>query len=338
APAAPGAPATPPVPAARHDGRVIPDLPLPLELLRITDSDLRWTIGELRSGGVTLRDTAAHAEIRDGHGRLDPFTTSLPGGRLSLRVAADVTTTPPSLQVAAQSEGIDLPPLLAALHTPGGTAGRVELDLDLRGQGRDLRAVAATATGHLGLALTHGQVESGSGSLLGQALGDLRRAVPQLGALAEGRVTVACAATRWRAEAGIARAEALLLDGSLGKVGGGGQVNLRDETLALRLQLDLRLPIPGVSQLRIRAPLPVGGTLANPRPDYGPAVTRGALGTAEGLIQIPGNLAGDILGALGGNGAALTNGLPDCGPALAAARGGRAGPVPEPAAGPPAAA
>ncbi|MFC7473937.1 AsmA family protein [Dankookia sp. GCM10030260] len=332
---APAVPAAPPAPPARRDGRVIPEVPLPLELLRVTDSDLRWTIGELRSGGVTLRDTTAHLAIADGRGRLDPFTTTLPGGHLSLRAAADVTTTPPSLQVAAQSEGIDLATLLAALHAPGGTAGRLEFDLDLRGQGRDLRAVAATATGHAGLALTDGQVDSGSGSLLGRALGDLRQAVPQLGALAEGRVTLACAATRWRAEAGIARAETLLLDGSLGKVGGGGQANLRDETLALRLQLDLRLPIPGVSQLRIRAPLAVGGSFANPRPDYGPALTRGAIGTVEGLAQLPGGVAGEILGALGGNGGTPSGGLPDCGAALAVARGGRAGPVP--AAGPSAA-
>ncbi|MFZ4410663.1 MAG: AsmA-like C-terminal region-containing protein, partial [Paracraurococcus sp.] len=241
---------------------------------------------------------------------------------------ADVTTTPPGVQLAVQSDGIDLPPLLAALRAPGGTTGRAEIDLDLRGQGRDLRALAATATGHLGLVLTNGQVDSGSGSVLGRALGDLRQAVPQLGALAQGRVTLACAAMRWRAENGIARSESFLLDGSLGRVGGGGSINLRDETLALRLQLDLRLPIPGVNQLRIRAPLPVGGTFASPRPDYGPAVTRGALGTAEGLLQTPGNIAGELLGALGGRDAAPTGGLPECGPALAAARGGRAGPVP----------
>ena len=92
-----------------------------------------------------------------------------------------------------------------------------------------------------------------------------------------------------------------------------------------------------MNQLRIRAPLPVGGTFANPRPDYGPAVTRGALGTVEGLAQTPGNLAGEILGALGGNGGAPAGGLPDCGAVLAVARGGRAGPVPAPATGPPAA-
>ena len=202
-PAAPAATQAGPAPAPpARDGRVIPDLPLPLELLRVTDSELHWTIGALQTGGVTLHDTTLQAEIRDGKGRLDPFTTTLPGGRLSIRAAADVTTTPPSVQLAAQSDGIDLPTLLAALHAPGGTAGRVELDLDLRGQGRDLRAVAATATGHLGAALTNGQVESGSGSLLGRALGDLRHSMPQLGGLGEGRIAVACAATRWRAEGG----------------------------------------------------------------------------------------------------------------------------------------
>jgi AsmA protein len=159
--------------------------------------------------------------------------------------------------------------------------------------------------------------------------------LPQLGALGEGRVTLACAATRWRAENGIARTEALLLDGSLGKIGGGGTANLRDETLAMRLQLDLRLPIPGASQFRIRAPLPVGGTFANPRPDYGPAVTRGAAGAvAVGLIRDKSGIAGELLGALGGAapGGGNEASLPDCGPALAAARGGRAGPVPASAA------
>ncbi|TCZ65391.1 AsmA family protein [Roseicella aquatilis] len=334
----PPAPATPgaATPAPPRDGRVIPATPLPLDALRLLDADLRWSIAALRTGGVTLRDTEAHAVIAGGKGRLDPLVTSLPGGRLTLRAAADATLSPPALQLAARSDGIELAPLLAALHAPGGTSGRAELDLDLRGQGRDLRAVAATATGHLGWALTNGQVESGSGSLLGRALGDLGKEIPQLGAAAQGRIAIACGATRWRAENGIATAEALLLDGSLGRIGGGGTANLRDESLALRLQLDLRLPVPGLAQgLRIRAPLPVGGTFAHPRPDVGPALARGAAGRlAQGALQGEArDIAQELLGALGGGGA---NGggvaLPDCGAALAAARGGRAGPIPAPAA------
>ncbi|RAI55397.1 AsmA family protein [Roseicella frigidaeris] len=348
APAAPGSAAgdaaggSPGAAAAPRDGRLIPPLPLPVAALRHTDSTLDWTIGTLRSGGVTLRDTRLQAVVQDGQGRLDPLTTTLPGGQLTLRAAADARATPPVLQLAARSDGIELAPLLAALHAPGGTSGRFELDMDLRGQGADLRAVAATAAGHLSLAVTNGQIESGSGSLLGQAVGELRQALPQLGGLAQGRIALACAATRWRVEGGVARAEALLLDSSLGKVGGGGTADLRDESLALRLQLDLRLPIPGMSQLRIRAPLPVTGSFARPRPDFGPATARGAVGAlAEGVAREKGgDIAGEILGALGGalGGAPAGGGaaLPACGPALAAARGGRSGPVPASAAEAPA--
>ncbi|NOG69009.1 AsmA family protein [Roseicella sp. DB1501] len=342
-PAPPGAapaatPAPPPPPAP--DGRVIPPLPLPVGLLRLTDSTLRWTIGTLQSGGVTLRDTTLQASVQGGQGRIDPLTTTLPGGTVTLRAAADANAAPPAFQLAARSDGIELAPLLAALRLPGGTGGRLELDADLRGQGPELRAVAATATGHLGLALTNGEIETGAGSLLGQGAGALRQALPQLGNEIQGRIRLACAATRWRAEGGVARAETLLLDTSLGRIGGGGTADLRNESLAMRLQLDLRLPIPGTNGLRIRAPLPITGSFAHPRADFGPASARGAIGAlaeragAEGLGGgKAGELAAGILGALGGAGEGkTTEALPDCGPALAAARGGRAGPVPASAA------
>ncbi|MDO9709532.1 AsmA family protein [Paracraurococcus lichenis] len=331
-PAPQAAPAAPTAPA-KKDGRVIPDMPLPLELLRLTDSDLQVSVAELHSGGTVLRDVAGHAVIEDGRGRLDPLDLTLPGGRVAIRAAGDVTTAPPTLQVAVRSDGLELAPLLAALHAPGGTAGRAEVDLDLRGQGRDLRAVAATATGHLGLALTNGQVESGSGSLLGRALGELRQAMPQLGGAAEGRIGIACAATRWRVEGGIAHSETLLLDGTLGKVGGGGTASLRDETLSMRLNLDLRIPVPGVNQLRIRAPVALTGTFAEPRPDYRQALGRAAAGAlAEEVLRDRGGVAGELLGALGQARPERDAPIPDCGPALAAARGGRAGPVPASAA------
>jgi AsmA protein len=330
-PPAPGGPAAAPAaPPTAPDGRVIPDIPLPLEALRMTDSDLRWNIGTLQAGGVAMQDVQLAAVIQDGKARFDLPTATLPGGRVAARLGADVTATPPSVEAAVFSEGLDLPALLAALHAPGGTAGRLELDVNLRGRGRDLRAVAATATGHAAMALTSGHVDQGQGGMLSRALGELRRALPQLAVLAEGRIAIACAATRFAVQDGIAQSQALLLDGSLGKIGGGGTANLRDETLAMRLQLDLAVPVPGVNLVRIRAPLPVGGRFSAPRPDY-TGVAGGLIGTAEGLLRTPGNLADGLLGALGaerGTVPGAGGGLPECGPVLAVVRGGRAGPVP----------
>ncbi|MCO6418073.1 AsmA family protein, partial [Siccirubricoccus sp. KC 17139] len=322
-PAKPGQPAAPtaapgPAPA---DGRVIPDLPLPVEALKGLDAGLRWQIGQLRAGGVAIRQVQLVLESAEGRAQLHLPTATLPGGQFAARLNADTTQDPPRVAGAVYSEGLDLPPLLAALGAPANISGRLEVDIDLAGHGRDLRAVAGSTDGHAALALTSGHIDQGQGSMLSRAIGEFRQALPQVAGLAQGRLEVACAAARFAVQDGIARSQALLVDGSLGKVGGGGSANLRDETLALRLELDLALPIPGVNLVRIRAPVPVTGRFAAPRADYAAAAAGGALGTAEGLLRTPGNLADGVLGALGGPRNLVPGAggnLPDCGAVLAA--------------------
>jgi hypothetical protein len=306
-------------------GRVIPDWPLPLHLFNSGDADLRWSVAELVSHEVVLQDANAHLVLQAGQATLDPLTASLGTaslglGRFGLRANLDATATPPKLAFVARGDGLDLVALLAALGAPGGTAGRLELDTELRGQGEGLRGLAATASGIFGIAIQDGTVEAGAGSLLGRAVADLRRALPQLGHQAEGQIGLACGVGRWQLGNGIARTQALLLDGTLGRVGGTGSINLADETLGLRLLLDLRVPIGGAlggslgnifdgsETLRIRAPVPLTGSLARPRADYGPALTRGALSALGG----------------GDTGEASAS-LLDCTQALAALHNGRGG-------------
>jgi AsmA protein len=62
------------------------------------------------------------------------------------------------------------------------------------------------------------------------------------------------------AEDGMARSEALLAETSAGRIEGVLAVNLRTEALAARLLPDVTL-----LGVRVRAPVGVGGTLANPR-------------------------------------------------------------------------
>ena len=309
----------PAVPAARpaDDRRVIPDLPLPLEAIRVTDSDLHWTAAEVMAGGTVLREVEAALAIQDGRARLDPFAATLPGGRVTLRAAADVTVAPPTVQVAVRGDGLDLDALLTALRQPGAAQGRLDLDLDLRGQGRDLRAVAATAVGHLGVAMVQGRLAA---KLLEALPAEARRLLP---GVAGQDIALRCLALRLDAEAGLARSRALLVETAIGKLGGEGGVNLRDETLAFRLLPDLRL-----SGVALRAPVNVAGTLAAPRVGVSrEAAVAGGLAALLSLQRTPDRGLQELAGALGGNAA-----LPECGPQLALARGGRAGPVPEAAA------
>ncbi|SDB55934.1 AsmA family protein [Belnapia rosea] len=312
-PAAAAAPAAPP-PAP--DRRVIPNLPLPLEALRIIDTDLRWQVASLVAHGLTLQGMQLHLVMQDGRARLDPLSATLPGGPVALRAAADLTTTPPTVQVAAQSPGLDLAPLLTAFgQNPPQVTGHLDLDADLRGQGSDLRAVAGSAHGHLGLALVRGSL---AGSVVERLPAELRRLLP---AGASGReIPLRCAALRFQVEDGMAQSRALLLDTALGRMGGEGGLNLKTEALAFRLMPDLRL-----AGIELRAPVNVAGTLHAPRIGVSPeAAIAGGLGAFLSLQNSPDRSLQALAGAFGGGGGEL----PDCESQLAIARGGRPGPAP----------
>ncbi|MCK8787529.1 AsmA-like C-terminal region-containing protein [Roseomonas sp. NAR14] len=315
-------PPDPPRPAASR--RAIPDLPLPFDQLGALDANLRWNVGELAVRGAAWRDVSLWLVIEDGRARLDPFVATLPGGRIALRLAADATTEPPTIQLAARSEGLDLGVLLPTLGLRPPLGGPLEIDADLRGQGRNLRAVAGTLYGHLGLAMVGGHLDRRLTELVPA---DFRRfLIP--GPLQGQDIPLRCLALRANAEGGVARSQALLLDGALGRVGGIGAVNLRDEQLRLRLLPDIR-----TARFNLRAPVAIGGTLLQPRWGVDPAgAAAGGLEAFLSFQTTPDRSLQALAGALGA--AAQAGEMPGCGPQLALARGGRAGAEPAPESAP----
>lgn len=299
----PSSPAAPAPPAPR-DGRLIPATPLEFSALRGFAADLAFGVAALRSQGTDYRDIAGQLTLREGVARIEQGAVTLPAGRVTYSATADASRTPPALRLAARAERLDIAALGPALPI----SGLGEFDLDLAGQGATLRAWAAGANGHIGLSSTGGHV---AGGLVQGAL------PPAIGALAP-RIAIACIALRLDVAAGIGTTRALLADTSQGRVGGGGTISLRDESLNLRLATDVAVPLLGAVGVRIRAPVPVGGTLSAPRFDTAAMVAGGAAGTVLGQVErfvpVPGV----------GNAA-----ISDCGTALRVARGGRAGPVPQ---------
>ena len=147
---------------------------------------------------------------------------------------------------------------------------------------------------------------------------DLMRLLMPRGLPAEG-ITLRCIALRLTAEDGMARSEALLIEGSAGRLDGSLAVNLRTEALAARLLPDLR--VLGVT---VRAPVGIGGTIGAPRIGVEPG---------QALTQVIGDTVANRLwrspeiqwlrGATG-----IAPPVDACGTQLRLARLGRNGPVP----------
>ncbi|MGK7862700.1 AsmA family protein [Falsiroseomonas sp. E2-1-a4] len=318
--AAPAAPAAPAAAPAAADNRVIPATPLPVAMLRGFDADLRLSAPSVTYGGQAWRQVSARLALAGGNARLAPVSVETPAGPLTLELQADARQDPPRLRVAARSPGLDLAALSRAAGRDPLLLGRAQIDADLAGRGADLRAVAATAAGHLGIALVDGAVPR-----------SLLRALPQqvLGAVipgGDGDIPLRCFALRAPAAEGQLRLETLYAEGALGRLGGSGVIDMGEETLAVRLLTDLR-----TARIALRAPVNIGGRWNAPRVGVEPAAAAAAgLGAFLSQQNTPDRSLQALADMLGG--AANRGGEPaahgSCEPALAAARGGVAGPAP----------
>ncbi len=317
-PAAGGAPAAPahapaPVPVSK---RLFPDTPIPFDMLRLADADVKLTIAEMTWGGAQYKAIAANLGLHNGALKLDQVSADLPAGHLSGALTAADTPPAPPVTLRLEAPSLALGPLFAAMGRPNYVAGNVDVQANLSGAGATPHAIAASLNGTLGISMANGTVDN---RLLGSTLGSVLQAVNALDLVGRGGSSeVQCFAVRMVANHGIGNVAPLVLSSSMITMEGGGTVNLGTETLDLRLRPEAR-----VAGAPIVVPLRVTGALRSPSVASDTAATIGAnagtvagtvLGSATPLGLVAGALGGQKL--LGGGGESV-----NCGAALAAARG-----------------
>jgi AsmA protein len=197
--------------------------------------------------------------------------------------------------VSLHAPALAVLPIAAALGDPQALAGTASIDADLRGAGRSPHAIAASLDGHLGIALSDGEM---SNALLASALGTVFKAakLPESALVGGGTTKLRCLAARLDVSHGVVTVNTLVADTTRLLVQGGGTVDLGQETLALHVRPLLRAG-PGIV-----VPVRVGGGFRDPK-------LGSDFGGKGGLL---GSLAAAAAGEHGGDA---------CLPALASVRG-----------------
>jgi uncharacterized protein involved in outer membrane biogenesis len=308
-----GAPARPrSVPAAR--GRVIPDTPIDFSGLAAQNADLSLTVAELRLGGVTYRDLDGHAVLTDGVLKLDPFQATLPAGRLSVKLGVDATATPPALSATIAAPGVALRPILEAAGQPDDVSGNVDIGADLSASGNTPRALAASLTGKLGIAMVDAELDNRMfGSLTADVLRVAHLPADALVGGGSNGTKLRCLALRLDSVRGLAQLSALAIQTSTVQIGGSGAINLADEQLGLRLRPALRTP--GVN---VVVPVRVAGSFADPQATIDASIS--AEGMANSVTGGISSLTRNPLGALTGAASSIVRGDDPCPGALSSAR------------------
>ena len=262
----------PPSPAGAVPGARAPVPPVspvqedvPWALLHRVDLDLRMRVAALLVDAQTLRGVTAHVALQGGHLLIDPVQAQGSAGPVSARLEADASASPPHLDVTMHPLFLPASALAGWLGQPVPMRGAIELVGTIRAQGETRRALADSASGHVGASMVNGSLDNDA------LLRLLGRSMPLSLALPKGGTTdLRCLALHARLGDGRASLDTISLRTGRASVDGQGVVGLPDGALDLHLVPFVTLGGAGAS-----LPVRVTGTLRQAHPAFDTSSTDG---------------------------------------------------------------
>ncbi len=249
--------------------------PIPFEALKAFDANIKLSVTRLRLPvGLPLSDLALSLTLEEGRLAVKPFSVGFAGGKLAGEVSLDAAKTPPRLSANLSASGIDYGGLLKDLDLTDGVSGSLDAKADLRAAGASLRAIAAGLDGRIEVIGGEGSVRNDLVQAAGAGLTQMLSGWTEGGS----DLRLNCLVVRLPVKGGIAAGETILLDTAAAAVGVTGTVDLRDESLKLRVTPRAKQ----ASLLSLAVPFLVGGTLASPTVNLDP------VGTVVGAAKVAG--------------------------------------------------
>jgi uncharacterized protein involved in outer membrane biogenesis len=269
--------------AAREQasGRVLPDTPYDLEKLRAMDADVRWKAHRINAPKLPLDDMDAHLKNDGGLLQLVPLDFGVADGNIRSNIRMDARESPIRTHADITVRGINLGKLMPETELMKQAIGKIGGQVALTGSGNSVAKMLATSDGNIAVGLGKGRISNLVMELAGIDIAE------SLKFLIEGdhTIPIRCAFGDFSVADGLMTSRALAFDTTDTIIVGDGTINLRDETLDLRLR-----PRPKDRSLLVfRSPLIVGGTFKDPsfHPDMKRVGLRGALALVLGSIAPP---------------------------------------------------
>jgi hypothetical protein len=268
-------------PSANPPGRILPHSEYRLDKLNAADADIRFTGERIRNETLPLNRMATHLVLRDGVLVLDPLKFGTEAGDIDGKLTLDATK--PTIAVAADFTGEQLrlerfaPQVRQVLQT-GPVTGRVRLTM----HGNSVAQMLATANGDVALVMVGGSI---SDLALRMADLDLANSLVVMARDRNGSVPIDCLVADLSAKDGVLKPRTFALDAQHTTAVAEGQIDLRSESLDLRVAAKPK----DFSLLALRGPIVVSGTFGAPsvRADLGNAILRTGAAIALGVIATP---------------------------------------------------
>ncbi len=251
------------------------------DLSRINELNAHVTLKAkrvVRAADFPFDDFLADFRLSNAQITIDPLEFGMADGKLRSKVTLDARQPTIHSAITGRMSGVRVAKIFPNQAAVGSAAGTLSGFVDLQGRGNSVATMLATSSGRTTLLLADGRVPS-----LLPAIADLDGMRVLASYLGKQPESVRCAAIDLDVKQGVAATNVAVLETDTTVLTAAGTVDMRDETLALKVLQAPKKP----SFLSIRTPLQVGGTMKNPQftLDPAPLVARGAAAVVLAIIN-----------------------------------------------------
>ena len=248
--------------SSTRKNRIFPNDPLPLDIPKSFDVQLKFEAGQVRLAQLPLTNLSMEASLQEGRLTLRPIKVKVAGGDAQGRVELVSQGSVATAKAVFRINQMDL----RSLSTDLKLEGKLDLDLDLLSRGSSIAGLMAGLNGGMVAVMGQGRADNKPIQILG---GDLAGGVFELlnpSSKEANRTEINCAVGGFDIKDGVAKVTALVVDTPDLSVIGEGLVNLRDETLDLSLKPYSKGGAAGfsLSLTELAKSFKLGGTLAAP--------------------------------------------------------------------------
>jgi uncharacterized protein involved in outer membrane biogenesis len=257
---------------------LLPDTVLHTERLNQMDADVVYAADAIKSRDFPLRGLSTHIVLKDGVLELKPLSFAFSQGKLSGALKIDAHHDEPITSVDARITDIHVESFIKNAEKP--VSGVVEARAQLTGRGNSVHKAASTASGTLTVAVPSGRIRHSLAEWMGV---NLLNALSLSISGDTGDTGLRCALVHFSAHDGVLVSRQFVFDTDPVLVEGNGSINMKDETMDIRVQGK-----PKQFQLfRLRAPISISGRWDSPAlgVDAKPILAQGAVGAGLGVLN-----------------------------------------------------
>lgn len=268
---------------ARSRPRLLPTGTLQVERIRSMDAEVRYRAETVNAPNLPLRRVSVDAELKAGVLTLNPIAFTLDRGTISGRASLDASKDVPRTEVDLRLSDARLENWITvkvdgAPVIEGGLVGRIRLT----GTGDSVAKAASSANGTLTLVAPRGEVRQAFAELMGV---NISKGLILLLSEDPKKTSLRCAVADFQVTNGVARARRIIADTGVVLIEGQGTINLRTETINLRIEGDSKKP----RLLRVFAPITVSGPILSPKAgvETGGLLGQGGAAAVLGAVVSP---------------------------------------------------